>query len=219
LKTEPLFGPRALLPQRASPPPASAAELEGYLKITAPFDGVVTERFVHPGALAGISAESGLLAIQQISHLRLVVPVPEQDVGGKARGATVFFHVPAFPERKYSGTVARFSHALDQKTRTMAVEVDVFNRDGPLSPGMYPTVQWPVRTSHLALFVPMSSVVTTTERTFVIRDRNGRAEWVDVKKDVIDGDLIEMIGNLQAGDMVIRRGTDELQDGSTIRTK
>ena len=64
----------------------------------------------------------------------------------------------------------------------MAVELDVVNRDGSLAPGMYPTVKWPVRSGRAALFVPRTSVVTTTERTFVIRDRNGRAEWVDVKK-------------------------------------
>ena len=56
----------------------------------------------------------------------------------------------------------------------MPVELDVFNRDGSLSPGMYPTVKWPVRRAHPSLFVPKTSVVTTTERTFVIRDRNGR---------------------------------------------
>ena len=89
---------------------------------------------------------------------------------------------PRYPERTYSGTVARIARALDQKTRTMAVELDVVNRDGSLAPGMYPTVKWPVRRSRPALFVPKTSVVTTTERTFVVRDRNGRAEWVDVRK-------------------------------------
>jgi RND family efflux transporter MFP subunit len=191
-------------------------ELEGYLTITAPFDGVVTDRFAHPGALAGPGADTPLLVIQQVAHLRLVVPVPEEDVGGVAAGASVPFRVPAYPERKYTGTVARIAHVLDPKTRTMPVELDVFNRDGSLAPGMYPTVSWPVRRSNPALFVPRTSVVTTTERTFVIRNQNGRAEWVDVKKGAADGDLIEVIGNLHAGDMVVRRGTDELREGAAI---
>jgi RND family efflux transporter MFP subunit len=191
-------------------------ELEGYLTITAPFDGVVTDRFAHPGALAGPGADTPLLVVQQVAHLRLVVPVPEEDVGGVAAGASVPFRVPAYPERKYTGTVARIAHALDPKTRTMPVELDVFNRDGSLAPGMYPTVSWPVRRSNPALFVPRTSVVTTTERTFVIRNQNGRAEWVDVKKGAAEGDLIEVIGNLHAGDMVVRRGTDELREGAAI---
>ena len=192
-------------------------DLEAYLKITAPFDGVVTERLVHPGALVGPGADSVLLIIQQVSRLRLIVAVPEENIGGIVAGAKVPFRVPAFPERAFSGTVARVSHTVDPKTRTMAVELDIANRDGSLSPGMYPTLKWPVRRSHPALYVPKTSVVTTTERTFVIRNRNGNAEWVDVKKGAAADDLIEVMGGLQPGDMVVRRATDELREGAPIR--
>jgi len=191
-------------------------EMQSYLRITAPFDGVITERLVHPGALVGPGADSSLFTLQQISKLRLVVAVPEENAGSIVPAARVEFHVPAFPERTYSGTVARSAHALDSKTRTMPVELDVTNNDGSLSPGMYPTVRWPVRRAHPALFVPASSVVTTTERTFVIRDRSGRAEWVNVRKGSSDGDLIEVMGDLRPRDKVVRRGTDELRDGSPL---
>ena len=213
---------QALVRARAQASESAAAavraqkDMEAYLKITAPFDGVVTERFVHPGALVGPGADPVLLTIQQISRLRLVVPVPEEDVGGTARGASIAFRVPAYPDRAYNGTVARIAHALDPKTRTMPVELDVLNRDGTLAPGMYPAVKWPVRRERPGLFVPKTSVVTTTERTFVIRARNGRAEWVDVKKGAADGDLIEVSGALAAGDRVVRRGSDELRDGTPM---
>jgi RND family efflux transporter MFP subunit len=172
---------------------------------------------VHPGALVGPGNDVVLLVIQQVSHLRLVVPVPEEDVSGITNGASVPFQVSAWPERTFSGTIARISHALDQKTRSMAVELDVMNRDGALAPGMYPTVKWPVRRSRPALFVPKTCVVTTTERTFVIRDQNGKAEWVDVQKGVTDGDLIEVMGNLKPGDRVVRHATDEIRDGTPIQ--
>lgn len=194
-------------------------EMQSYLRITAPFDGVVTERLVHPGALVGPGADSPLFTIQQISKLRLVVAVPEEYAGSIAPAARVEFHVPAFPERTYSGTVARSAHALDTKTRTMPVELDVTNNDGSLSPGMYPTVKWPVRRSRPALFVPATSVVTTTERTFVIRDRSGRAEWVNVRKGSTEGDLSEVMGDLHPGDKVLRRGTDELRNGALLPTQ
>jgi len=93
------------------------------------------------------------------------------------------------------------------------------NRDGSLAPGMFPTVRWPIRRLQPALFVPKTSVVTTTERIFVIRDRAGRAEWVDVKKGPEEGDLIQVTGNLRAGDRIVRRGTDELHDGASIPVK
>lgn len=192
-------------------------DVQAYLKITAPFDGVVTERLVHPGALVGPGNDVVLLVIQQVSRLRLVVPVPEEDVGGIMEGASVPFQAPAHPERTYSGTIARVSHALDQKTRTMPVELDVMNRDGSLAPGMYPTVKWPVRRPRPELLVPKTSVVTTTERTFVIRDQNGRAEWVDVRLGSVDGELVEVMGNLHAGDKVVRRATDEVREGAALR--
>lgn len=209
--------------QRASAAAQSAGNalkaMMAYLKITAPFDGVVTDRLVHPGALVGPGADSALLVIQQVSHLRVVVPVPEESVGGIVRGASVEFTVPAYPRRTYAGRIARIADALDEKTRTMPVELDVMNRDGTLAPGMYPNVKWPVRNPGAALWAPKTAVVTTTERTFVIRDRGGRAEWVDVKKGVTEGDLMEVIGGLKAGEMVVRRATDEMRDGTPIHSK
>jgi RND family efflux transporter MFP subunit len=197
---------------------AAARDLEAYLKISAPFDGVVTERLVHPGALVGPDGGE-LLALQQLSRLRLVVPVPEEDVGGVVAGAAVSFHVPAYPERSFSGRVARSAHSLDAKTRSMAVELDVINRDGSLAPGMYASVKWPVRRARPALFVPKTSVASTSERTFVIRERNGRAEWVDVNRGAAEGDLVEVTGDLRPGDMVVRRGTDEIREGAPLGRK
>jgi RND family efflux transporter MFP subunit len=191
--------------------------LEQYLKITAPFDGVVTERLVHPGALVGPGADPVLLVVEQISRLRLVVAVPEEDLGEMGRGANVAFHVPAYPERKFSGDVARIAHALDPKTRTMAVELDVFNRDGALAPGMYPAVEWPIRRANPGLFVPRTAVVSTSERTLVIRNRDGKAEWVDVKRGAAEGDMVEVMGALQPGDKIVKRGTDELHPGQVLR--
>ncbi|HLK22643.1 MAG TPA: efflux RND transporter periplasmic adaptor subunit [Bryobacteraceae bacterium] len=213
---------QALVRARESSVKAAQASLDAqkalaaYLQITAPFAGVVTDRLVHPGALVGAGADVVLLVIQQVSRLRLVVPVPEEDVGGITRGASVTFRAPAYPEKIYSGTVARISHELDPKTRTMAVELDVQNRDNSLAPGMYPAVKWPVRRGRPALFVPRTSVVTTTERTFVIRARDGHAEWVDVKKGASEGDLVEVTGKLAEGDQVVRRATDEIREGAAL---
>ena len=67
--------------------------------------------------------------------------------------------------------------------------------------------------------MPRTSVVTTAERTFVVRARDGKAEWVDVKKGASDGESIEVMGNLQAGEMVVRRATDEMRDGAALAGK
>lgn len=201
----------------------SIAEIEAYLQIRAPFDGVVTERNVHPGALVGPSGGSGgqlpLMRVEQTDHLRLVVPVPEKYVAGMVKGAAVEFTVPAYPNRRFSGTVARIAHSVDVKTRTMPVELDVFNKDGRLASGMFPEVLWPVRRSDPTLFVPTAAVARTTEATFVVRIRNGNAEWANVHTGELDGKLIEVFGDVHEGDEVAVRGTDELRPGTRVSAK
>ncbi len=194
-------------------------ELEGYLKVTAPFDGVVTTRFVHPGALVGPAAGTPLVRLEQTTALRLVVAVPEADAGGIVRGARVPFTVPAWPGESFSGVVARIADSLDPKTRTMPVELDVANANGRLAPGMYPEVTWPVRRSAPSLLVPPTSIVTTTERTFVIRVRDGRAEYVDVTRGAPVDDLVEVFGALRPGDEVVRRATDEIRQGAQVSVR
>lgn len=193
-------------------------DLESYLQVTAPFDGAVTERFVHPGALAG-AGSSPLLRLEQLARLRLVVSVPEAAVAGIRKGVRVPFTVPAHGGETFYGVVARIAGSLDQKTRTMSVELDVRNPDRRLAPGMYAEAQWPERQSRTALLVPPSSIVTTTERVFVIRVRGGKAEYVEVKRGAPAGELVEVFGALAAGDPLLRRASDEIREGTVLKLK
>jgi membrane fusion protein (multidrug efflux system) len=200
----------------------SVRDIEAYLNIHAPFDGIVTERNVDKGSLAGPSSGgsgAAMLRIQQISKLRLVVAVPEADVAGVTHGDRINFTVPAYPGETFSGVVARISHTLDEKTRTMPVEVDVINDSARLAPGMFPEVVWPAKRLQPSLFVPASAIAVTTERTFVVRLRSGTVEWVDVKRGVSLGDLVEVFGDLTENDVVATRGTDELRIGARVNVK
>ena len=202
----------------------SISEIEGYLEVRAPFDGVVTERNVHPGSLVGPATGAAasslpMVRVEKISKLRLVIPVPEKYSAGMTSGTKVDFSVPAFPNQTFSGTVARFAHSVDVKTRTMPVELDVQNSDGRLSSGMFPEVNWPVRRTEPTLFVPLSAVARTTEATFVVRIRDGNTEWVDVQTGELDGKTIEVFGGLREGDELAVRGTDELRAGNHVTTK
>ena len=198
-------------------------EMEGYLRVTAPFDGVVTERNIHPGALVGPASGSGaavpMARLVQINRLRLVVPVPEAYTAEVKPGTEIPFSVAAYPGQTWSGTVARIAQAVDVSTRTMAVELDVANNDGRLAPGTFCQVRWPIRRSGLSLFVPSGSVATTTDRTFVVRVRGGKAEWVDVKTGLTSGPLVEVFGDLRPGDEIAGRGTDELRPGTEVRAR
>lgn len=195
----------------------STQEMGAYLRVTAPFDGIITERIVHPGMMVASGSHQTLLRLQQTAHLRLIVPVPETYVGNLTRGKQVTFHVPAHPGKDYFGKIARIPESLDTQSRSMMVELDVLNGDGSLAPGMYPTVDWPVSSANELLFVPASSVVTTTERTFVIAAENGRAHWVNVRKGAASGEKVSVRGELKAGEFVVKQATDEIREGTLLR--
>jgi RND family efflux transporter MFP subunit len=197
-------------------------DMEGYLRITAPFAGVVTERNVHPGALVGPVTGASVLPLVRLvdnTRLRLVVPVPEAYTTGSMIGTAITFSVAAHPGQQFTGKVARVAQAVDVSSRTMAVELDVANGDALLAPGTFSQVQWPIRRAGPSLFVPSSSVAATTDRTFVIRVRGGKTEWVDVKTGLTSGALVEVFGDLKSGDEVAERGTDELRPATDVRVK
>jgi RND family efflux transporter MFP subunit len=194
-------------------------ETLAYLRVVAPFDGVISARQTHPGNLAG--PEGGgrmpLFRIEQIHRLRLVAPVPEAYTQSIRKGARVQFTVPAFPGQTFAGLVARPAYSVDSQTRTMPVELDVDNSLGKLAPGMYAEIAWPISRGSESLFVPSSAIKATTERIFVIRVRDGKAEWVDVRRGASEAGMVEVFGNLQAGDAVVLRATDEIRPGSPVQ--
>jgi RND family efflux transporter MFP subunit len=201
----------------------SITQMEGYLRVTAPFEGVITERNVHPGTLvgpnSGPAAATPMLRLVYSDRLRLVVPVPEAYTAGVVPGGSISFSVPAYPGRTFSGTVARIAQAVDVKTRTMASELDVLNTDGRLAPGTFCQVKWPVHRPTPSLFVPSGSIGSTTDRTFVVRVRNGKTDWVDVRTGLASGALTEIFGQLTPGDEIAARGTDEIKPGTEVRVK
>lgn len=194
----------------------SVRDIEAYLQVTAPFDGVVTERMAHEGTLVGPSS-GPLVRMQQVSRLRVVAAIPEAYVAGARTGQPIEFTVTTFPGETFKGTLARLARALDLETRTMAVELDVNNADGRLAPGMFAEIRWPARRAGPSLLVPRTAIATTTERTFVVRVRDGVTDWVDVKRGAAVNDLTEVFGNLNAGDQVAVRATDELRAGTKVR--
>lgn len=198
----------------------SVAQLESYLEIRAPFDGVVTVRNLHPGALVGpASGQAGaqpIVQVENIGRLRVVVPVPEAYVAGVREGQQATFSVPAYPGRTFSAPIARISHDINKETRTMQVELDFHNGDAQVTPGTFANVEWPIQRSYPTLFVPVTAITTDLQRTFVIRVRQGKTEWVDVKSGVTVNGKTEVFGDLKSGEMVVRNATDSIRAGIAV---
>lgn len=201
----------------------SVSQTESYLMITAPFDGVVTTRNLHPGALIGPASGAGgaqpILQIVDDKRLRLAVPIPEAQVGDMKTGQLVSFTVPAYPGQTFKAPIERISREVDEKSRTMPVELDVKNPDGRLSPGSFTNVSWPLQRSYPTLFVPTTAVTTDQQHTFVIRVRNGKADWVTVQTgQTVNGD-IEVFGDLTAGDEVVKTASDAIHAGDAVHVQ
>jgi len=99
----------------------------------------------------------------------------------------------------------------------MPVELDVQNADGKLSPGSFTSVQWPVHRAAPTMFVPVTAVTNDQQRSFVERVRNGKSDWVDVTTGLGVNGNIEVFGDLNTGDEVIRNATDAIHSGQQVK--
>jgi len=193
-----------------------------YTKITAPFEGIVTERFVDPGALiqAATTASvnvSPVVTVQRVDMVRVFIDVPEPEVPAVDRGDPATLALSALPEKKFAGTVTRFASALHPSTRTMKVEIDFPNPDGLLRPGMYGSLTLNLETHSEALTLPAPALVTEKGKTFVYIVEDGKARRVEVMTGIDDGIRVEIVKGLQGNEAVIVAGASAVSDGGAVR--
>jgi RND family efflux transporter MFP subunit len=198
---------------------ATKSELTRYLTVTAPFNGIITERNVSPGALVGPGEGSArpLFVLEDNTRLRLTLAIPENLTGAVPEKGTISFTVPANPEKRYSATYARSSRSLSEVNRSMMTEFDVDNGSRELKSGMYAQVQILTERTSKTLFVPTTSVVSSSEKVFVIRKKDNKAEWVTVKRGTVVDSLIEVFGDLNEGDPIIKKASEEFRDGQPLQ--
>jgi len=183
-----------------------------YLNITAPFAGVITSRNVHPGALVNAVDKSiPMLELKQESHLRLQVDIPEDIASYLKVNDSVTFYVPALDGKEMKGLVSRKSDNINPQYRTERIELDVMNKDGLLASGMYIDVVFTSKGNTDGLSVPKSAVITSTERKYVIVQRDNKLIKVDITTGNATSDKIEITGALQQGEKVIINANDEIK--------
>ena len=192
---------------------------KNYLTVMAPFDGVITERNVHPGALVGpgIKTEGGpMLVLQQEAKLRLVVNIPEAYNNQLATRSPIIFHVSTLPGKQFTGFVSRSAGSVDEKYRSEAVEVDINNQNLQLKPGMSAEVELPVTRSEAPMVVPSSAIVNSTEGKYVIRVAEGKTQHIDVQEGNSKNDSTEVFGNIHAGNKIVVHASNEIKPGLLI---
>jgi len=194
-----------------------------YLKITAPFAGVVTKRYAHPGAMiqAGTASQTQampVVRISQIGRLRLVLPVPESAVSRVKLGGAVEVRVDAL-QQVFQGRVARFNDRLDAATRTMETEVDIDNRTGVILPGMFGTATIVLETRAGALAVPVQAVSGHATKPAVMVVKGGVLEERAVTLGMETPALVEIVTGVGEGELVVTGNRSGLKAGRKVETK
>jgi len=198
-------------------------EIVNYLVIKAPFDGIIKERNVHPGALVGPddgkSGHPPLLILDNEKKLRVTVAVPEVYSSEIEKKSTIKFTVSAFPEKVFTAGMGREAGSLTEHIRSILIEFDYINTNHELKPGMYAEVSIPIQRTSSTLYVPSTAVVSSTERAFVIKIDKGIAEWIDVKKGNVVDSLTEVFGNIHPGETIILKASEEIRQGDSVNSK
>jgi RND family efflux transporter MFP subunit len=195
-------------------------QMQGFEKIYAPFDGVITARKTEVGDLinagnSGLGAE--LFRISNITTMRVYVNVPEVYSRAIAPGVRASMEVASLSDRQFTGAVARTSHAIGMNSRTLLTEVDVPNPKGELFPGAYAQVHFHLSLKAVPLVLPGNTVLFQAQgpQVGVVNSQN----HVELRKVTLGrdfGNRVEILSGIGQSDAVIANPPDYLVDGMSV---
>jgi RND family efflux transporter MFP subunit len=191
------------------------AQMNSYLKIIAPFDGVVTERKVSEGALVGDNSEE-LFSLAQTGTLRLTIAVPEKFSQSLHKGMKVKFTVNSLPGRSFEAELSRSSSVIQRNGRALFTEFDVSNNNGELSGGEYAQVQLQLQRSAKTTWVPENSIIRTQSGNFVLKVDGQKVKRIPVIEGGRLDNLQEVFGEIDMADKLIKNASEEFKEGSVV---
>jgi RND family efflux transporter MFP subunit len=198
--------------------------MQQYEIVRAPFDGIVTARYVDPGTLipqstspSSTTTNSPIVALATTTPLRVYAYVPQSLAPFIKDGDSANITVTEFPNRNYSGTVTRHPDALDQTTRTMLVEVDLPNQDRSLYPGMYADMKMTAQVTSASITVPDDAIVFRDNKVYLPVVRDNHLNLVEVTLGHDNGYRVEVTGALRAGELVAMNVGQAARDGEPVQ--
>ena len=190
-----------------------------YAVITAPFDGVITGRFVDHGAFVRSAADgttTPLLSIARVGRLRLIMNIPETSVSAVGVGTEIEVMIPAVGCAPIQASISRTAYALDPHTRTMRVEVDMDDLDGLLQPGMYAKVAILINATQGVLTVPSAAIRVRGDNIYVLVVTDGVAVEAPVTIGYDDGIRAQIVEGLRGDEHVIVTATSAVAAGVRV---
>jgi RND family efflux transporter MFP subunit len=202
---------------------ARLEKMQGFERIVAPFDGVITQRNVERGDLvSATTAAPGkpLFSIAQSNTLRVYVDVPQSEAIDIQNGQKASIDVTERLGRAYVGTITRNASALNDAARTMRTEVQLDNRDSSLLPGMYVQVHFTLPQQHTSLIIPTSSLVIDHVGMHVVTvDASRRVHFIPVTIGKDLGKEVEILAGLNGGESLVASPGDLLSEGQHVELR
>ncbi|MGV8879628.1 MAG: efflux RND transporter periplasmic adaptor subunit [Sphingobacteriaceae bacterium] len=192
---------------------AQAAQLQQYLRITAPFDGVITERNLSVGALAGTTSGQPIFTMAQGNRLRLTLSLPEKHAASVKEKMAVTFTTSAQPGKVFNAKLSRTSGLLNQQDRSLTLEFDVDNASGALQGGEYAQVQLKLQRNQPSYWVNKQSVLHTQSGTFLLALHHQEISRIPVKEGITIDTLTEVFGNIAPADQILKTPSEEISEG------
>lgn len=197
------------------------ATLLSYREIKAPFDGVVSERFLDTGALIQLSTTTSstlpIVTVMYVDIVRIFIDVPEPDVSLIKAGLPASISVDALPGKTFTGNITRSSSSLNMGTRTMRTAIDVPNPDHILLPGMYAHVTLELEAHKNAITIPAEALVIENYEKFLYVVKNGMVKKVAVKTGIDTGGKVEITQGLEGNEDIILRGKAAVSEGTRVK--
>ncbi len=192
---------------------AHSSQLQQYLRITAPFDGVITQKNVSVGALAGTGSNTPLLMMAQGEKLRLTVSLPEKHASSVSKTLPATFTVSSQPNKTYNATLSRTSGLLNKDDRSLTLEFDVDNISAELQGGDYAQVNLKLQRKASSYWVDNKSILRTQSGIFVLTLKNDEIKRIKVNEGIRMESLTEVFGDFSPEDNILLKPSEEIKEG------
>ncbi|MGJ1261910.1 efflux RND transporter periplasmic adaptor subunit [Sphingobacterium spiritivorum] len=196
---------------------AHSSQLQQYLRITAPFDGVITQRNISVGALAGAGSNIPLFMMAQSNKLRLTLSLPEKHASSVQQEMYATFTVSSQPGKTFDARLSRTSGLLDQQDRSLTLEFDVNNPSSELQGGDYAQVKLKLKRKNATNWVQTRSILNTQSGTYILTLNNDEVKRIAVHEGIRLDTLTEVFGNLDPQDKIIIKPSEEIKEGRIIK--
>jgi RND family efflux transporter MFP subunit len=190
-------------------------QAKNYQRVVAPFDGVVTQRYIDNGSLVQ-SGSTMMFTMMHSNVIRIQLYVPQDEAFGVEPGVEAVVHVPEIPNRNFPGSVTRIAHALQPGSRTLLTEIDVPNPDGALSPGIYCIVELHIPRKTPSVVVPADAVIFNEHglQVAVVREGTVHLQKISIARDF--GKQVEVSRGVAPGDLVVVNPMVDIAEGGKV---